>query len=72
MKPLLLKLIEASADAEEHVAAPARQRVLGYVNRVYTTPSQEQRQAIACALEVHAKDLPGTFVQECRSWLADR
>jgi HEAT repeat protein len=64
--PLLITL---ATDSDETLAAEARRLVLRRVNRVYTSPNQQERTRIEEALQVCEANDQMEFASECRTWI---
>ena len=65
-------LVEACASADAEVARVTQLLIIGKFNRVFTSPTSEQRAAILNAIEVNASSLPPLFSKELGQWLALR
>ena len=65
-------LVEAAASDDSEVAKAAQRKILGKFNRVFTTPPDDQRDAILSALRRNAGSVPAKFATEFSTWLASR
>jgi HEAT repeat protein len=65
-------LVEAAASDDSEVAQAAQRKILGKFNRVFTIPSDDQRDAILSALQRNAGSVPAKFATEFSKWLASR
>lgn len=65
-------LIEASTWRNSDVASAAKAKIRSKFNRLFTNPTNLQRDAINCALRQNADSLDVEFVTEFGKWLASR
>jgi len=62
-------MIRAAADSDERIAERAMISAGRLYNRVFTTPSEQQRQEIKQSIEATAGKLPSSFETLVRTWL---
>jgi hypothetical protein len=65
-------LVEGCASGDAEVARVTQLRIMGKFNRVFTSPTSDQRATILNAMKVNASSLPPLFSKELGQWLALR